>query len=214
MENYPKEKKNKLVRSPARGQYSHVAVHEILDSHYLCHVAYVYEGTPICIPTAYGRKGETIYLHGARSNRMLNGLLTAEMASMTVTHLDGIVMARSVFHHSFNYRSAVVFGKIREVADLEEVNEALEIITEQILPGRWDEARVPTENELKSTLVIALEITTASAKIRSGDPKDEAADYKLPIWAGVLPLEVHKGVPVPDLLLSSAIAIPPSIAIK
>lgn len=208
---YDKSAKNKVVRSPVRGHYDHATVHEILDSQFLCHVAYVFEGTPIAIPTAYGRKGEIIYLHGAKSNRMLSGIINAAAASLTVTAVDGIVLARSVFHHSFNYRSVVVFGNVREVTDPAEANEALAIITENILTGRWDEARLPTEKELKATLVIAMEITTASAKIRTGDPKDDEEDYDLPIWAGVLPIQTNFGTPVPDAAMKGSYDLPVSI---
>jgi len=211
MNYYDKSAINKVVRSPARGQYDHETVHKILDSQFLCHVAYEFEGTPIAIPTAYGRKGQLIYLHGAKSNRMLGGIVNAQSASLTVTALDGIVLARSVFHHSFNYRSVVVFGKVREVTDPAEAFEALAIITENIVAGRWDEARLPNEKELKTTLILALEITSASAKIRTGDPKDDEADYDLPIWAGVLPIHTSYGEPINDAALKGKYDFPDSI---
>ena len=198
MSEFEKTALNKVVRGPKRATYSREDIYQIVDSHFLCHLAYVFEQTPIVIPTAYGRKGDTLYLHGATKNRMLNSLLENEKVSLTITHMDGIVLARSVFHHSFNYRSAVIFGKPRLVTDFDERMEALEIITENIIPGRWNEAREPNEKEMKATAVIALDITEASAKIRTGGPSDEPEDYDLEVWAGVVPLKLVAEEPITD----------------
>ncbi len=207
MAEFQKTAFNKINRSPNRATYNKDEVYEILDSHFICHASYVYQGTAISIPTGYGRHGDTIYLHGALKNRMLLSLLDADKVSLSVTHLDGLVMARSVFHHSFNYRSAIVFGKARLIEDREEKNEALKVITENIIPGRWDEARQPNDNELKITAVVAIDIEEASAKIRTGPPSDDAEDYDLDIWAGVLPLQVIPGKPVSDEALKKPLPI-------
>lgn len=198
MESYNKSSHNKVVRGAKRADYDTGTINQIIDSHFLCHVSYVYEGTAISIPTGYGREGATIYLHGAMSNRMLKSLLAQEKISMTITHMDGLVLARSVFHHSFNYRSVVIFGKPRLIEDRDKKDDALRIITENIIPGRWEEARVPNEVELKRTLVIAVDIEEASAKVRAEGVNDEPEDLDLDVWAGVLPLKVVKGAPVPE----------------
>lgn len=211
MESYDKSDYNKVVRGPARAKYDVATVYEIIDSHFLCHVAYVYEGTAIAIPTGYGRVGETIYLHGAMGNRMLKSLLAQEKVSLTITHMDGLVLARSVFHHSFNYRSVVVFGSPRLIEDGAEKDEALRIITENIIPGRWEEARVPNEVELKRTRVIAVDIEDASAKIRAEGVNDEPEDFDLDVWAGVIPLKVVKGTPLPEPDLKHGVEVSPSV---
>ena len=196
MSEFEKSSLNKVVRGPNRAVYDEAVVFDIVDSHFLCHLAYVFEGTPIVIPTAYGRKGNTFFVHGSTKNRMINSLLNNERVSLTVTHMDGIVLARSVFHHSFNYRSAVIFGKPRLVTDWDEKMEALELITENIIAGRWAEAREPNEKEMKGTAVMAIEMTDASAKIRAEGANDEAADMDLDVWAGVLPLKTVWEEPV------------------
>lgn len=191
MTQFEKTTLNKVIRGPKRATYDKEVVFDLLDSHFLCHVPYDFEGVPITIPTAYGRKGETIFLHGSNKNRMMLSLLEKEKVSMTVTHLDGLVLARSVFHHSMNYRSVTVFGTPRLIEDREEKMEAFELITEQIIPGRWDEARIPNEKEINGTLVVAIDITDASAKIRDEGANDDPADLDLDIWAGVLELETR-----------------------
>ncbi len=197
MSEYPVNDLNKVKRSPKRGNYERKNIYRVLDDHFLCHACYVHENIPIAIPTAYGRKGDTIFLHGALKNRLLQSILGKKM-SLTVTHMDGIVMARSVFHHSFNYRSVVVFGNARLVEDEAEKMEALELITENIIANRWSEARIPNERELKTTLVLAVDIEEASLKERSGDPVDEDEDYDLNVWAGVLPFNISTGSPKTD----------------
>ena len=198
---------NKVKRGSNRAIYNKDQVYDILDSHFICHVCYIYEGSAICIPTGYGRQGDVILLHGAFKNRMLLSLLESEKVSLTVTHLDGFVLARSVFNHSFNYRSAVVFGKARLIEDPEEKNDALRTITENIIPGRWEEARLPNEKELKITTVIAIGIDEASAKVRTGPPIDHEEDYNLDIWAGVLPLQTVPGKPISDEALKRELPI-------
>lgn len=198
MSEFEKNSLNKVVRGSKRATYTREEIYKIVDDHFLCYLGYVFEGTSIVIPTGYGRKGDVLYLHGSTKNRMLNALLDNEKVSATITHMDGIVLARSVFHHSFNYRSAVVFGKPRLVTDEDERMEGLRIITENIIPGRWQEARVPNEKEMKATVVLAIDITDASGKIRGGGPADEPEDYKLDVWAGVLPFEQITKEPVTD----------------
>lgn len=197
METFNKTPLNTVKRIPARGRYDKETVFEILDAARVGHVGFVVEGRPFVIPTLYGRKDEILYLHGATTSRMLQQLEQGIPVCLTVTHEDGLVLARSVFHHSMNYRSAMVFGTARIVA-AEDKMEALRVITERMLPGRWDEARLPNAKELKATTVLALEIETASAKVRSGPPKDDAEDYELPVWAGVLPMLRTFGPPESD----------------
>ena len=192
---YPKTTKNKVKRIPKRGHYDQKTIFEILDAGYICHLGFVMDNQPFVIPTIYGREEDTIYLHGASTSRMLVHLSSGAPLCMTVTHLDGLVLARSVFNHSMNYRSVVLFGKGELIEDKEEKMNALHVVTEQILKGRWDEARLPNDKELKATHVIKFKIDEGSAKIRTGAPGDEKADYDLPIWAGVVPI-VQQHLPV------------------
>nr|WKN38047.1 pyridoxamine 5'-phosphate oxidase family protein [Tunicatimonas sp. TK19036] len=210
MNNFPKSSRNIIKRSPKRGHYDRETVYQILDAGFICHVGFTIGEQPYVIPNAYGRIGDTLYLHGAIGNRMLNQLEKGIPVCVTVTHTDGIVLARSVFHHSFNYRSAVVFGTARLVAE-EQKEAALLAITEQIMKGRWDEARTPTPEEIKITKVLAVDIEEASAKVRTGPPKDDEADYKLPIWAGVLPLRMVAGEPVTDPAMKQTLSLPDSV---
>lgn len=193
MTEFAKTSLNKIVRGPKRAHYDKKLVYEILDSHFICYVPYIHGNTSIVIPTGYGRKGDQILIHGSNKNRMLLSLLDQELASLTVSHMDGLVLARSVFHHSINYRSVTVFGKAHLVSGRDEKMEALKIITEGIIPGRWDEARIPNEKELNGTLVVAIDITEASAKVRDEGASDEVADHDLDVWAGVLELETKPG---------------------
>jgi len=211
MSTFEKSALNKVVRGPKRADYDEKTIFEIADSHFLCHLAYTFEDTPIVIPTAYGRKGKTFYVHGSTKNRMINFLLNNERVSLTITHMDGIVLARSVFHHSFNYRSAVIFGKPRLVTDLDEKMEAFEIITENIIKGRWSEARVPNAKEIKATAVMAIEMSDASAKIRAEGANDEPEDMDLDVWAGVLPLNVGFSAPVVNDDCKPELPVPESV---
>ena len=203
--------RSKIVRSPNRAHYDEETLHQVLDDGFMCHVAYLFEGSPIIIPTAYVRKGNIIYIHGAAKNRMMNSILNQGQACIAVTHLDGMVLARSAFHHSFNYRSAVVFGTPVKIEDAEEKNKVLKLITENIIPNRWQEVREPSEKELTATLVIGIEIEEASVKIRSGGPVDDEADYDLPIWAGEFPLHQVFQEPVTDSRCSPDLTIPDSV---
>ncbi len=211
MTEFAKSPLNKVVRGPNRAQYDKDEVYKIVDSHFLCHLAYVYEGTPIVIPTGYGRVGDTVFVHGSSKNRMLNALLKNESVSATVTHMDGIVLARSVFHHSFNYRSAVLFGKPRLVSDWDEKMEALKVITDNIIKGRWEEARSPNTKEMKATIVMAIDITDASAKVRAEGANDEPHDMDLDVWAGVLPLDITVGAPLKNKDCKPGLETPDSI---
>lgn len=206
----PPSARTQVRRLPARGAYDRETVHAILDAAYLCHVGFTGpDGCPVVIPTAYGRKEETLYLHGSAASHMLRTLAGEEIeACVTVTLLDGLVLARSMFHHSMNYRSVMIFGRAREVATEAEKMEALAIISDQILKGRWQAARLPTAQELKATKVLALPVTEASAKIRTGPPKDEAEDYALPIWAGVVPIAATYGAAIADPVLPAGIGMP------
>ena len=199
------------MRGPKRASYKKEDLYAVLDAGYLCHVSYLFHKSPVIIPTAYARENDTIYIHGAVANRMLNSILEQQQACIAVTHEDGLVLARSAFHHSFNYRSAVMFGKPRAIEDAKEKMRVLELITENILPGRWTEVRQPNNKELKITLVIAVEIEEASVKVRAGAPVDDDEDYDLPIWAGVLPLQ-HKFItPITDPDMRQAMDVPASV---
>lgn len=198
--------RTKVARLPERGHYDRETIHAILDQTFLCHVGFVAEGQPYVIPTSFGRAGEVLFIHGSAASRMLQSLAEGIPVCVTVTLLDGLVLARSVFHHSMNYRSVVILGTARLIADREEKLRALRAISEQIVPGRWDDARQPSEQELKSTSLLAMPLAEASAKIRTGPPKDEKEDYALPIWAGVIPLPIVPGSPLPDPALPPALA--------
>ena len=187
-----------MRRLPSRGAYDTETIYAILDEALICHVGFAIDGQPFVIPTIHWRDGDTLYFHGSAASRMLRTLRGGVDACVTVTLLDGLVMARSAFHHSMNYRSVVVFGKAREVADRDEKLRALERLVEHIAPGRSAEVRGPSESELRQTLVLALPLHEASAKIRTGPPVDDADDYKLPVWAGVVPMALVKGEPVED----------------
>lgn len=203
--------RNKIVRAPKRAHYDSESLYSLLDDGYICHISYDFEGSSIIIPTAYAREGEVIYIHGAIKNRMMNSLLDQDKATIAVTHLDGMVLARSAFHHSFNYRSAAVFGKPFRVDEKEEKNRVLKLITDNILEGRWDEVRQPSDKELAITLVIGIRIEEASVKIRSGKPIDDDEDYELPIWAGEFPLKLTYSEPIPDETGVQGLATPKSV---
>lgn len=208
---YTPSKRSKVKRGANRASYDKATLFKILDENFMGHLAYVFEETPIALPMVYARKDDTIYLHGATANRMLNSVLSLKNSSFTITCLDGLVLARSAFHHSVNYHSAVVFGSPREVTDTAEKMEAFECLLEQMAKGRWAEVRHPNENELKITKVIALDINEASAKIRQGPPVDDDSDYELPHWAGVVPLKHVYESPVPDPKLAPEIDEPNSV---
>ena len=190
--------RTQVKRLPKRGKYDRETVYSILDSGFVCHVGFSVDGQPYVIPTNYGRSGDIVYLHGSAASRMLRTLSEGVPVSVTVTHVDGLVLARSAFHHSVNYRSVVILGTARLVEDPAEKMEALRVFTEHVMKGRWDDVRQPTEQELKATSVLALPLQEVSAKVRTGGPNDDASDYDLPVWAGVLPLETVPKQPVAD----------------
>lgn len=198
-----------LARSKERGRTDRADLYAVLDSGLVCHLGVVVDGSPMVVPTGYGRIGDTLYLHGSTGSLSLRG--TGEVC-VTVTHLDGVVLARSVFHHSMNYRSAMIYGRPRPVRDEEERLAALRAITEQLAPGQWDAARPPNRKELAATAVLALSLAEASVKVRQGPPGDEEEDYALPIWAGVLPLHRSWGVPEPDPAMTADLDVPEHIA--
>jgi len=186
---YTVSKKNKVRQLREKAAYDKETVHGVLDSGLIAHVAFVEDGQPVVVPMLYGRDGEKIYLHGARKARVIRLLMSTGTACLNVTHVDGLVYARSAFNSSMHYRSATVFGPARLIEDYDEKERALRVISERTMPGRWDELREPLEKEVKMTGVIELQIESASAKVAGGMPGDEDEDYAIPIWAGVLPLE-------------------------
>jgi uncharacterized protein len=190
--------RTRLVREAHRAVYDREAAYRILDEGFLCHVGFVADGQPFVIPTSYGRKDANLYIHGSAASRMLRNLKESLPVCITVTLLDGLVLARSIFNHSMNYRSVVVLGKATIVDDPEEKLEALRLLSEHILPGRWDDSRQPNASELKQTSVLKLPIEEFSAKVREGPAIDDEEDYAFPTWAGVIPLEMTAGAPIDD----------------
>jgi nitroimidazol reductase NimA-like FMN-containing flavoprotein (pyridoxamine 5'-phosphate oxidase superfamily) len=208
-----KSQKSRIKRIPERGHYDRETIYAILDQGMICHVGIAFENEPIIIPTLYGRLNHEIVLHGAKASRLLKHVQNGHEVCVAVTLIDDIVLARSVFHHSVNYRSVVVFGKGRKITNKAEKLRALEAISEKLIPGRWEDARNPNEKELDATNVVAIQIEEASAKIRTGPPKDDEEDYELPVWAGLVPLEQRWGVPVPDPELQQDIRLPDYIKV-
>ena len=198
MEKYNPTDRTQVRRLPKRAAYDEQQVHAILDEGYLCHVGFVVDGQPYVIPTLYVRLEGQIYIHGSAASRMLRTLDEGASVCVTVTLVDGFVLARSAFHHSMNYRSVVVLGKARLVADPAEKREAMHHFTNHMVPGRWEEVRQPNEQELKATTVLVLPLDEVSAKIRTGSPLDDDEDYALPVWAGVVPVRTELGKPLPD----------------
>jgi nitroimidazol reductase NimA-like FMN-containing flavoprotein (pyridoxamine 5'-phosphate oxidase superfamily) len=198
MDTYTPTHRSQVRRLPKRGVYDKAQVRAILDEGFVCHAGFVVDGQPYVIPTGYGRAGDLIYIHGSAASRMLRTFDSGVDVCVTVTLIDGFVLARSAFHHSMNYRSVVVLGRARPVTDREEKLAALRAITNHIVPGRWEEVRPPTEQELKATSVLALPLEEVSAKVRTGGPIDDEEDYALPVWAGVVPLRQQVGDLIPD----------------
>jgi hypothetical protein len=196
--NYKPTSRTTVRRLKKRGAYDRQTVHEILDEGFLCHVGFTVDGQPFVIPTLYARDGETLYFHGSVASRMLRTLSGGVKVCITVTLVDGLVLARSAFHHSINYRSVVALGTARLVEDPQQRMRALALVTDHAVPGRWAEVRGPNRLELKQTSVLALPLEEVSAKIRRGPPVDDEEDYALRIWAGVLPLETRLGAAVDD----------------
>jgi nitroimidazol reductase NimA-like FMN-containing flavoprotein (pyridoxamine 5'-phosphate oxidase superfamily) len=200
--------RTRVVREPERGVYDREAANCILDEGFICHVGFAVDGQPFVIPTSYGRKDSNLYIHGSAASRMLRQMKEGAAVCVTVTLLDGLVLARSVFNHSMNYRSVVILGKAALVDDPEEKLEALRLLSEHILPGRWDDARQPNERELKATSVLRVRIEEFSAKVRTGPPIDDEEDYSFPTWAGVVPLEIRAGEPINDQNLLAGKGVP------
>lgn len=198
MSTYTPTERTQVKRLPKRGVYDKEQVHAILDEGFVCHVGFAVDAQPYVIPTLYARAGERVYFHGSAASRMLRSAGEGVQVCLTVTLVDGFVLARSAFHHSMNYRSVVVLGSARLVSDDGEKREALRLFTNHIVPERWEEVRQPTDQELKATSVLALELSEVSAKVRTGPPLDDEEDYALPVWSGVVPVQTHFGDPVPD----------------
>ena len=193
--------RTRLVREAERAVYDREAVYRILDEGFLCHVGFAVDGQPFVIPTSYGRKDASLYIHGSAASRMLRHMKESVPVCITVTLLDGLVLARSIFNHSMNYRSVVVLGKATLVDDPAEKLAALRLLSEHILPGRWEDSRQPNERELKATSVLRVPIEEFSAKVRVGPVVDDEEDYSFPTWAGVVPLEMVAGTPISDARL-------------
>lgn len=190
--------RTRVVREPHRGVYDRDTVNKILDEAFLCHIGFVVDGQPYVIPTSYGRDGDVLYIHGSSASRMLRNLDKGIPACVTVTLLDGLVLARSVFNHSMNYRSVVILGTATLVDDPTEKIAALRALSEHILPHRWNDVRQPSEKELKATSALRMPIEEFSAKMRTGPPIDDEEDYSFPTWAGIIPLETKPGTPIVD----------------
>lgn len=200
--------RTRVVREPDRGVYDRQTVYQILDAGFLCHVGFIVDGQPFVIPTSYGRKDANLYIHGSAASRMLRQMKDGVAVCVTVTLLDGLVLARSVFNHSMNYRSVVILGKATLVDDPQEKLAALRALSEHIVPGRWDDVRQPNDRELKATSVLRVPIEEFSAKVRTGPPIDDEEDYSFPTWAGVLPLSTQPGEPVADPKLVTGRELP------
>jgi uncharacterized protein len=190
--------RTRVIREPERGVYDREAAYRILDEAFLCHVGFVADGQPFVIPTSFGRKDDCLYIHGSAASRMLRQMKEGVPVCVTVTLLDGLVLARSIFNHSMNYRSVVVLGKATLVDDPQEKLEVLRLLSEHIIPGRWADSRQPNEKEIKATSVLRVPIEEFSAKVRTGPPIDDEEDLSFPTWAGVVPIETKVGSPIDD----------------
>ncbi len=205
-------KRTKVKRVPVRGQYDLESIYAILDAHFLCHVGFIHDDHPVVIPTLYGRHKDRLYIHGATTSRLLKSLQEGIEVSLAVTHIDGLVLARSAFHHSMNYRSVILFGTAELVTDPGEKLIGLKSVSDQIISQRWEEVRGPNQKELKATTVLSIPIIEASAKVRTGPPVDDKEDYELNVWAGEVPFQMRTQQPVPDPLLKEG--IPPSKSVS
>ena len=204
----PRTARTRVVREPQRAAYDRDVAYQILDEGFICHVGFVVEGQPYVIPTGYARQNDLLYVHGSVASRMLRHAGSGIPVCVTVTLLDGLVLARSIFNHSMNYRSVVVLGTAISIEDREEKLAALHALSEHILPGRWKDTRQPNEQELKATAVLQLPIDEFSAKVRQGPPIDDDADYGFPTWAGVIPLSTVSHQPLDDSRLLEGITAP------
>jgi uncharacterized protein len=211
-ETFSPTERTRVVREPHRGSFDRGTIYKILDEGFVCHVGFTVEGQPYVIPTMFARVGDAIYFHGSAASRMLRGLSGGLAVCVTVTLIDGLVLARSVFNHSMNYRSVMALGKATLVGEAEQKIAALRAFTEKILPGRWDEARQPNEKELKATSILRLALSEVSAKMRTGDVQDDEEDYALPVWAGVLPIRLAASEPIRDGRCDARLAVPAAVA--
>ena len=200
--------RTQLRRLPNRGSHQPETIHQILDAGFLAHVGFNVNGQPFVVPTLYGREGDKLYVHGSAASRMLHQLESGVPVCLTVTLVDGLVLARSAFHHSMNYRSVMAFGTARKIDDPTRKLDALRIIAEHLMEGRWADVREPNERELKATSVLEVTIDEASAKIRTGPPLDDEEDYDLPVWAGTIPLRLSPSAPIEDSRLKSGVRVP------
>jgi len=205
--------RTRIVREPQRAVYDRELIYKILDEGFVCHVGFTADGQTFVIPTMYARVGDAVYFHGSAASRMLRGVSTGLNVCITVTLADGLVLARSVFNHSMNYRSAVALGNASIVDEADEKLDALRAFTEKILPGRWNDARQPNEKELKATSILRLPLTEISAKVRTGGVEDDAEDYALPVWAGVVPLRLVADAPLRDERCDPALSTPAYAAV-
>lgn len=208
----PTTERTKLRRLPKRGDFERETIYRILDEAFVCHVGFTVDEQPFVIPTAYARTGDQLFLHGSQASRVMRALAWEVEVCVTITLVDGLVLARSAFHHSINYRSVVIFGKATVVRDETEKLAALRAFTEHIVSNRWQDVRPPTENELKATTVLSLPLQEASAKVRTGNPIDEKEDYAMDVWAGVIPLQLSAGKPIGDAKLKDGIEVPGYVA--
>ncbi|HWA35746.1 MAG TPA: pyridoxamine 5'-phosphate oxidase family protein [Cyclobacteriaceae bacterium] len=208
-EKFPITEKTEITRLPKRGVYDKDVIYSILDEALFCTIAYSREGQPFQIPTGFCRIEDTLYIHGSVGSFYMRELATGKFpACISVTLIDGLVLARSAFHHSVNYRSVVIFGEPKKVTDEGELYMALEVFTNKMCPGRWNDVRKPTKNEWKETMVLSFGIAEASAKVRVGPPKDDDEDYAMDVWAGVVPLKLVRQAPEPDPVLKSGVSLP------
>jgi nitroimidazol reductase NimA-like FMN-containing flavoprotein (pyridoxamine 5'-phosphate oxidase superfamily) len=208
MENLLQTSRTTLKRLPQRGSHDREVINQILDEGFICHVGFVVDGQPFVIPTGYARVGDSLVIHGSQASRMLRSLGQGIEVCVTVTLIDGLVLARSAFHHSMNYRSVVIFGRVSVVNDSEAKIATLRALSEHMIPGRWDDVRKPNERELQQTTVLLLPLTEASAKVRTGPPLDDEEDYNLGVWAGVIPVSLVADEPIDDSRLSAVIDRP------
>jgi len=207
-ETIPATERTRIVREAVRAVYDREAIYKILDEGLVCHVGFATDGQPYVIPTMYARNGDYLYFHGSAASRMLRGLAGGLAVCITVTLSDGLVLARSIFNHSMNYRSVVALGNATLIDDPAERISALRAFAEKLIPGRWNDARQPNEKELKATSILKLPLTEVSAKVRTGDVEDDAEDYALPVWAGVIPLRLVADPPIRDARCDPSIPTP------
>ncbi len=208
MSDFEQTKRNRVTRLPERAKYDEDTIFAIIDEALICHVGFVVHGKPFVIPTIHARDGTRLLLHGSSASRMLNHFKEGNDICVTITLLDGLVLARSVFHHSMNYRSVVLFGKGSIVEETDQKMHGLKVLTNHLIPGRWDDARQPSEKEMTATTLIAMSIDEGTAKIRKGHPGDDEEDYDLPVWAGVIPILQRTLPPIDDEKLANGITVP------